>query len=846
MIEHEHPPPDEERPAKRPRLLSHQPAKAKMEDDNQLQKELKAGITVYVTPNTTGFSGILKQRYTDFLVNEILPDGRVLHLGKDDLSKTHDVQTVKDGTAATKDEVQAQEPGNVTSETQKKGDQKPDASATEIELQSEVQNDEKANIPVTESEKAKDATESEQKDETVAPSQEEEFPAEERPEIDADDISKLESLFGADITLSVSRLYSAVLKNPGRKPRDFKPVISAPIADKEARTDAHKTIRRIFSSKLESITGNDNSIRITAASQGNPYTRAPAPLGKGRAYGKLGWQELGGEYLHFTLYKENKDTMEVIYHLASQLKIPTKNFQFAGTKDRRAATVQRVSVFRTQMERLRGLNRTLRGAKIGAFVYEKNGLRLGELRGNEFVISLRDCHFPGEEAVDMKKKLELARTVVATAVQNLQEKGFINYYGLQRFGSFSTSTDEIGKALLQNNFRHAIRLIMHQSPAVLEAAKGGDDANTTVSSDDRKRALALDKWYDTHDAHAALAIMPKKFSAETSLIRHLGMNKKGNRSNMTDYQGALLMIQRNLRLMYVHAYQSLVWNFVAGKRWELFGDKVVEGDLVIAEAGNNDTADAEEVDADGEVVVRPDAEDRAVVEEDFERARPLSKEEAESGKFTIFDIVLPLPGYDVVYPPNAVGKVYAEFMGSERGGGLDPHQMRRSVRDFSLSGGYRKLLARPGPGASWRVMLYTGETEQLVDTDLRTAEEANTDPKARQEKKNGEKEDAANGEEREVKWEEKHESAANGEEAGMKMENDGNGGEMVVETEEKIAKVANGADPEKDDAEKLQAQKLAVILKMQLGSSTYATMALRELMKDGVKSYKADFGMGRD
>jgi tRNA pseudouridine13 synthase len=48
--------------------------------DGQIQKELDVGITSFVTPHTRAFSGILKKRYTDFLVNEILPNGEVLHL----------------------------------------------------------------------------------------------------------------------------------------------------------------------------------------------------------------------------------------------------------------------------------------------------------------------------------------------------------------------------------------------------------------------------------------------------------------------------------------------------------------------------------------------------------------------------------------------------------------------------------------------------------------------------------------------------------------------------------------------------------------------------------------------
>ena len=48
--------------------------------DLQSQKELDVGITSFVSPHSPGFYGILKKRYTDFLVNEILPNGEVLHL----------------------------------------------------------------------------------------------------------------------------------------------------------------------------------------------------------------------------------------------------------------------------------------------------------------------------------------------------------------------------------------------------------------------------------------------------------------------------------------------------------------------------------------------------------------------------------------------------------------------------------------------------------------------------------------------------------------------------------------------------------------------------------------------
>ena len=583
-----------------------------------------------------------------------------------------------------------------------------------------------------------------------------------------------------ETTNAITRLYSSVLKNPNRKSREFKPVVSLPIADKELRTTAHQSIRRIFSSRLNTITSEENSIRITAAPPRGKNQNWNRSAGIGREYGKLGWQELGGEYLHFTLYKENKDTMEIMYYLASQLKQHVKNFQFAGTKDRRGVTVQRVSAFRIQAERIARLNKTLKNAAVGGFKYEPNGLSLGDLQGNEFVITLRNCQFSDSEGLNLEARKQYASRVVAEAVKNLQENGFINYYGLQRFGSFATSTDEIGKKILQGDFKAAIALILSQSETSLDAAQGKIN-DTTISSDDRNRALALDRWHTTGNTHMALEIMPRKYSAEISIIRHLGMMNGGKKVQENDWQGAIMSIQRNLRLMYVHAYQSLVWNTVAGRRWELFGDKVVEGDLVIVV---EDKDGMDEIDELGEVIVRPEGEDRAMTEGDYTRARPLSKEEAESGRWTIFDIVLPLPGWDVVYPLNEVGEFYKEFMGSEKGGGLDPNNMRRKQKDFSLSGGYRKLLAKPEPGMTWEIRAYWKENEQFVCTDLERLMEK---------KKAG-------------------------------IEDEGDIKREIME----------------EDA------KLAVILRLRLGASQYATMALRELMKaGGVKSYRADFGASR-
>lgn len=64
----------------------------------------------------------------------------------------------------------------------------------------------------------------------------------------------------------------------------------------------------------------------------------------------------------------------------------------------------------------------------------------------------------------------------------------------------------------------------------------------------------------------------------------------------------------------------------------------------------------------------------------------LTEEHLKSGQFTIHDVVLPLPGYDVVYPDNEFKEHYRQIMAND---GLDIDNMRRKVRDYALSGAYR-------------------------------------------------------------------------------------------------------------------------------------------------------------
>ncbi|KAJ6104754.1 hypothetical protein N7523_011074 [Penicillium sp. IBT 18751x] len=672
--------------------------------DAQAMKELDVGILELVTADSEGFYGTLKKRYTDFLVNEILPSGEVLHL---------------------------------------------------------------RNPPVTEPKDQESQIKEEESPVTTEPV-EEAAPAE--LQISNEDHALLVEYFGAENVSAIVALHKKAMSSPKLKPGEL-PKITVAVSDRDLRTKIHQAIRRIFNSQLESSTDGEGFLAVSAAP--NRFKRnAQGHRGGGKGGNRVNWDELGGPYLHFTIYKENKDTMEVLSFIARTLKMNPKNFQFAGTKDRRGATAQRACVLRVQAERLAGLNKTLRNAVLGDFEYRKEGLDLGDLYGNEFVITLRDCEFPGLNKDNPQAAVAQASELVGTSMKNLHQRGYFNYYGLQRFGTFSTRTDTIGVKILQDDYKGAVEGILHYPSHVLAAALEGDSSTALISTDDKSRAEAIHLFETTGNVNEALNKLPRKFSAESNVIRHLGRAKN-------DYIGALQTIPRNLRLMYVHAYQSLVWNFAASERWRLYGDKVVEGDLVIVhehrdkDAKSDDAEPASTVDADGEIIVVPQGADSAYAAEDaFTRARALTAEEVASGKYNIFDVVLPQPGFDVIYPANKMTDFYRTFMGSEQGGGLDPFNMRRKWKDASLSGGYRKLLSRMGADYSFDVKLYSEDLEQFVQTDL--------------------------------------------------------------------DKLQSSSETPKEAVNAVTGDKLAVILKFQLGSSQYATMALRELTKGKVREWKPD------
>ena len=64
----------------------------------------------------------------------------------------------------------------------------------------------------------------------------------------------------------------------------------------------------------------------------------------------------------------------------------------------------------------------------------------------------------------------------------------------------------------------------------------------------------------------------------------------------------------------------------------------------------------------------------------------LTEDDIKMKTYTVYDIVLPLPGYDVVYPSNKIGVYYRETLSSDN---IDIDNMKKKNKELSLPGTYR-------------------------------------------------------------------------------------------------------------------------------------------------------------
>lgn len=104
--------------------------------------------------------------------------------------------------------------------------------------------------------------------------------------------------------------------------------------------------------------------------------------------------------------------------------------------------------------------------------------------------------------------------------------------------------------------------------------------------------------------------------------------------------------------------------------------------------------------------------------------KPLTEEDISSNKYSIFDVVLPLPGHDITYPSNDIAQWYEDILAEK---GLTSAKLKHNVKTYSLAGAYRKLLAKP-ENMSWEFKRYNSPTCTLIASDIEELKGVKPDP----------------------------------------------------------------------------------------------------------------------
>ena len=255
-----------------------------------------------------------------------------------------------------------------------------------------------------------------------------------------------------------------------------------------------------------------------------------------------------GRFVIADVTTRNWENNRLIRMLARSMNISRERIGFAGTKDKRAVTTQLMS-FEAPIEYLSKVD--LKDIEIRNAYRSKRGIQIGDLIGNSFVITVKDCKVPADEISPIIDSVNADIRALG---------GFPNYFGVQRFGSSRPITHLVGEKIVRGNLKEAVdiylsKLSNYESPDATEARK----------------MLA-----DRSDLEGALKIMPKTMSFEKIMVEHLIKNPD-------DDLGAISKLPTNLQMMLTHAYQSYLFNVMLSKRmeFEIPLNRPIEGDIAI-------------------------------------------------------------------------------------------------------------------------------------------------------------------------------------------------------------------------------------------------------------------------
>ncbi|MFH1784823.1 MAG: tRNA pseudouridine(13) synthase TruD [Candidatus Micrarchaeota archaeon] len=248
-------------------------------------------------------------------------------------------------------------------------------------------------------------------------------------------------------------------------------------------------------------------------------------------------QDEEGNFVHFVLQKRNWSTSSALNEIAKKFHMSQKNFNTAGMKDKVSISTQIASVSGITKEKL--LETKIKDISINGAWTAKERVSIGDLLGNRFTITVRDYS---------EKSNDCSEAIIADL--NGQ---FPNYFGEQRFGSTRRNTHLVGQRLIEGKIEDALFMFLCDS----------------ATENNQEARLAREELLETRDFNTALKSFPKYLTLERSILMYLSKHP-------TNYLTALRSLPRNILLLFIHSFQSHLFNL-------LLSDRIAEGEIQLEE-----------------------------------------------------------------------------------------------------------------------------------------------------------------------------------------------------------------------------------------------------------------------
>jgi tRNA pseudouridine13 synthase len=251
-----------------------------------------------------------------------------------------------------------------------------------------------------------------------------------------------------------------------------------------------------------------------------------------------------GEHIYLGVQKTNMPHTEMLGLIGRHFGVDESAIGFAGMKDRVAVTQQTISVH---------LPREKTDKPVGELKHDRlvvmwarrhtNKLRRGHLRGNRFVIRIRQ--------VDPMKV-----RVVKRRMEELAVRGIPDYFGEQRFG-YRANNQVLGLHFARGEWK-----------SVLDELLG---AHGTPFPPHQRAAR---ESYDAGDFELAAGMWGHNDPAERIALRALAKGR--------DHEGAIRAIPQHIKNFWLSALQAAVYNATLGARVaDGTFDTVLAGDVAV-------------------------------------------------------------------------------------------------------------------------------------------------------------------------------------------------------------------------------------------------------------------------